>query len=120
MLFYKTSGAKVFWSHGVWKILALSPVATKKNLLSGLNAMAETASRKLKCAITTFFVMLIMILKPSVSIEISVCLSGERHSLAIFDLFWKGNVYDMLVVRFIRLILFPTGLSKISSIVSPS
>lgn len=102
-------------SEGVSNIFALRPQATKKNLESGEKAIAVTSSLKLKCAITTLRCILIMRLNPSLSIEMSVLRSGERQSDAMLDLFWKGNVCAMLVVRLNRLILLPTGDSRIWS-----
>jgi len=86
--------------------------ATKKNLLSGENSIAVTVSLKLKWASTTFFTMLIIKAKPSTSMLIKVLLSGERTSLAMLLLFWKGKVEAIFVVKLKRLILFPTGLSS--------
>jgi hypothetical protein len=99
-------------SLGVSKILTLSVHATKKNFESGENAIAVTSSLKLKWAITTFLDMLIIKEKPSLSTEIRVLRSGERQRNAMFDLFWKGSVWAILVVRLNMLILLPTGESR--------
>ena len=107
------------WSiEGLSKILHLVPVATKKNLLSGLNEIAVTVSLKLKWAIITFFNMLIISAKPSTSILIKIDPSWLRTSLAMLDLFWKGNVLAIFVVKLNVLILFPTALSRIWSFLS--
>jgi len=106
---YRTSGEKVFMSEGVSNILTLRPVATKKNIESGENAIAVTSSLKLKWAITTLRYMLMMSEKPSTSIDIRVLRSGERQSDAMFDLFWKGSVCAIFVVKLNMLILLPTG-----------
>jgi len=99
-------------SSGVSKILAFVPHATKKNLESGENAIAVTSALKLKCAITTLRTILMISAKPSLSIEIKILRLGERHSLAIFDLFWNGSVCAIFVVKLKRLILLPTGDSR--------
>ena len=96
-------------SEGVSNIFTLRPVATKKNFESGENAIAVTSSLKLKWAMTTLRCMLMMSEKPSTSTDISVLRSGERQSDAMFDLFWKGSVYAIFVVKLNMLILLPTG-----------
>ena len=96
-------------SEGVSNILTLRPVATKKNIESGEKAIAVTSSLKLKWAITTLRYMLMMSEKPSMSIDMRVLRSGERQSDAMFDLFWKGSVCAIFVVKLNMLILLPTG-----------
>ena len=116
---YKTSGEKVLCSmEGLSKILHLVPVATKKNLSSGLKEIAVTASLKLKCAMITFFSMLMISANPSTSMLIRMEPSWLRTSFAMFDLFWKGYVRAMLVVRLNVLILLPTALRRIWSFLS--
>ena len=82
------SGEKVLWSiAGASKILTFVSVATKKNLLSGENAMAVTVSLKLKCAITTRLTILMIRAKPSTSMLIKVLWSGDSSRRAMLLLF---------------------------------
>ena len=85
---YKTSGENVLCvTDGLSNTLNRFPVATAKNLESGLNVSAVTGSLKLKCAITTCFSKLIIRANPSTSIVINVLLSGERTILSMLLLF---------------------------------
>ena len=82
---------------GVSNILIFFSVATRKNRESGENPNAVTGPLKLKWAITTFLMKLIMRANPSTSIVIRVRPSGESSTLAMLDRFWKGRVYETLL-----------------------
>ena len=76
---YRTRGENILWSiAGLSNILHFVPVATKKNLPSGLNSRAVTGSLKLKCAMTTRLAMLMKRAKPSLSTVSRVLPSGDK------------------------------------------
>ena len=82
------SGENILWSiDGDSNILHFVPVATKKNLPSGLNSRAVTESLKLKCAITTRLAILMKRANPSLSIVISVLPLGDKTIREILLLF---------------------------------
>ena len=69
------------------KIFNFLPVATAKNLESGLKEKAVTLALKLKCAMTTFLIKLTTSANPSTSIVISMRLSGDNSILLMLLLF---------------------------------